>query len=82
WRHRASVTVHAPADQVIARVNPAVGTVEAIDEETCVLHTGDETLEGLAVHLGLLGVPFSVAEPPELVEHLRALSDRYRQATE
>ncbi|GLZ05236.1 DNA-binding transcriptional regulator [Actinomadura sp. NBRC 104412] len=80
WRHRASVTVHAPAEQIIDHINPAVGTVEAIDEHTCVLHTGADTLDSLAVHLGLLGTPFTVTEPPELVDLLRELSDRYRDA--
>ncbi|WP_395109726.1 helix-turn-helix transcriptional regulator [Actinomadura sp. SCN-SB] len=81
WRHRAGVTVHAPAERIIERINPAVGRVEAVDENTCVLHTGADSLNSLAVHLGLLGVPFTVAGPPELVEVLRDLSDRYREAT-
>src|SRR4051812_43295778 len=81
WRYRASVTVHAPAAQVIDRINPAVGTVEAIDAGSCVLHTGADELQTLAVHLGRLGVPFTVSGPPELVDHLRILAERYRLAT-
>jgi hypothetical protein len=54
--------------------------VEAIDAAACVLHTGSDTLDSLAVHLGLLGVPFTVTDPPELVDLLRALSERYRRA--
>ncbi len=80
WRHRADVTVHAPADEVTARINPAVGTVEAVDASTCVLHTGADSIETLAVHLGLLGYPFTVEEPPQLVDYLRTLADRYRDA--
>lgn len=82
WRYRADVTVHAPADAVTARINPAVGTVEAVDEHTCVLHTGVDSLDTLAVHLGLLGFDFRVTEPPQLVDYLRTLSDRYRDATD
>jgi predicted DNA-binding transcriptional regulator YafY len=82
WRHQARITVHAPADVVAARINPAVGTVEAIDEHACVLHTGADTLDSLAVHIGLLGLDFTVTEPPELVALLRTLSDRYRQAVD
>jgi hypothetical protein len=37
-------------------------------------------LATLAVHLGILGVDFQVNEPPELVDHLRTLADRYRRA--
>jgi hypothetical protein len=29
----------------------------------------------------MLGVDFEVSEPPELVEYVRALADRYRRAT-
>ncbi|WP_116051825.1 helix-turn-helix transcriptional regulator [Amycolatopsis palatopharyngis] len=81
WRYRARVTVHAPAEVVADRINPAVGTVEAVDAGTCVLDTGADTVDALAVHLGLLGADFTVSEPPELVELMHTLSERYRQAT-
>jgi predicted DNA-binding transcriptional regulator YafY len=81
WRYRARVRVHAPAEAVAAQINPAVGVLEVVDERTCVLDTGADTLERLAVYLGLLGVDFDVDDPPELVDHLRALADRYRRAT-
>ncbi|WP_370945280.1 helix-turn-helix transcriptional regulator [Amycolatopsis sp. cg5] len=81
WRYRARVTVHASAEVVTERVNPAVGTVEAVDADTCVLDTGADSLDSLAVHLSMLGVGFTVSEPPELVELVRELSERYRQAT-
>ncbi|MEU0509199.1 YafY family protein [Amycolatopsis sp. NPDC006125] len=80
WRHRAEVTVHAPAEVVRERINPAVGTVEAIDATTCVLHTGADTVQSIAVHLGLLDLDFTVTGPPELVDRLRVLSRRYRKA--
>jgi predicted DNA-binding transcriptional regulator YafY len=81
WRYHARVRVHAPAEQVRRRIPAAVGVVEAVDEGTCLLDTGADTLETLAVHLGMLGVDFEVGEPPELVAHLRDLADRYRRAT-
>uniref|UniRef100_A0AAU3GXJ0 YafY family transcriptional regulator n=1 Tax=Streptomyces sp. NBC_01401 TaxID=2903854 RepID=A0AAU3GXJ0_9ACTN len=82
WRHRARVTVHAPASAVLERINPAVGTVETVDEETCVLDTGADSLDTLAVHLGMLGFGFTVTEPAELVTHLRELAARYARSTE
>ncbi|WP_067139263.1 helix-turn-helix transcriptional regulator [Microtetraspora malaysiensis] len=81
WRYRARVTVHAPAEVVADRISAAVGTVEAVDAGTCVLHTGADTVETLAVHLGLLNADFVVTEPPELVAHLRTLAARYTAAT-
>ncbi|MEV6908999.1 YafY family protein [Amycolatopsis sp. NPDC051071] len=80
WRYRADVTVHASAAEVTGRINPAVGTVEAVDESTCVLHTGADSIETLAVHLGLLGYRFEVTAPACLVDYLRTLADRYRDA--
>jgi predicted DNA-binding transcriptional regulator YafY len=82
WRYRARVTVHAPATVVVDRVNPAVGVVTAVDDHTCVLETGADTVDSLAVHLGLLGHDFAVTDPPELVAHLRRLASRYARATE
>ncbi|GAA1695206.1 WYL domain-containing protein [Fodinicola feengrottensis] len=81
WRFHARITVRAPADQVADRISPAVGAVEAIDDQTCVLNTGADSIETLAVHIGMLGFDFTVTEPPELVAYLRELSARYQRAT-
>ncbi|GIH28377.1 DNA-binding transcriptional regulator [Acrocarpospora phusangensis] len=81
WRHHARVVVHAPAEEVARRINPAVGVVEAIDEHTCVLDTGADSVQTLAVHLSLLDLDFDVSEPPELVERLRMLAARYARST-
>ncbi len=81
WRWRAQVVVEAPAEWVVARINPSVGVVSPVDEATCLLDTGAESLDELGVYLGMLGVGFRVSSPPELVDHLRALADRYAAAT-
>jgi predicted DNA-binding transcriptional regulator YafY len=81
WRYHARVRVHAPAEELRRRVPAAAGVVEAVTERTCLLDTGADTLETLAVYLGMLGADFEVREPPELVAHLRGLADRYRRAT-
>jgi predicted DNA-binding transcriptional regulator YafY len=80
YRFQARVTVHASAAVIAARIHPAVGTVEAIDDHSCVLATGADRVETVAVYLGLLDADFEVTEPPELVAELRAVSDRYRRA--
>jgi hypothetical protein len=49
-------------------------------EGTCLIEVGSDSPEMLAVHLGMLGVDFTVTDPPELVEALRTLADRYRRA--
>ncbi|MBO3738346.1 helix-turn-helix transcriptional regulator [Actinoplanes flavus] len=81
WRHRAQVVVHASAERLAERINPAIGTITAVDDTRCLLDTGADTIEALAVHLGLLGVDFTVTAPPELVALVRELGNRYRRAT-
>ncbi|MEV0175460.1 YafY family protein [Streptomyces sp. NPDC050803] len=80
WRYRAQVVVHAPAEQLAERINPAIGTITAVDDTHCLLDTGADSVEALAVHLGLLGVDFTVTEPAELVDLVRVLGDRYQRA--
>jgi predicted DNA-binding transcriptional regulator YafY len=80
FRFQVRVTVHAPAAVVAARISPAVGVVEAIDDHSCVLATGADSVDTVAVYLGLLDIDFTVTEPPELVARLRKLADRYHRA--
>lgn len=77
WRYRATVTVYAPRASVLERIGPYVGTVTGVDEATCLLDTGSDNLETLAVYLGLLGFEFRVESPPELAGHVRELAARY-----
>jgi predicted DNA-binding transcriptional regulator YafY len=79
WRFRARVRVHAPAAAIAGRLPPAV-LVEAVDEHTCIVDVGSDTPQMLAVYLGMLDADFEVGEPPELLEQLRTLADRYRRA--
>ncbi|KHL10515.1 putative DNA-binding transcriptional regulator YafY [Mumia flava] len=80
WAVHARITVYAPADVVRARINDAVGVVEAVDDESCVLVTGADSAETIAVYVGMLGLDFRVSGPPAVVEHLRALAGRYAAA--
>jgi predicted DNA-binding transcriptional regulator YafY len=82
WAVHARITVLAPASKVRARINPAVGIVEAVDDESCVLITGADTVETMAVYIGLLDLDIRVEEPPELVDRMRVLSRRYGDATD
>lgn len=79
WAVHARIRVDAPADEVLGRINPAVGTVEP-DAGGSVLVTGGDSLETVAIWISMLGLPFHVTEPPELVEHVRGLAQRYAAA--
>ncbi|PRZ08670.1 putative DNA-binding transcriptional regulator YafY [Isoptericola sp. CG 20/1183] len=80
WAVHARIVVDATAEQVLARINPAVGTVEALPDGRSVLVTGGDSVETVAVWSGMLGFDFHVTEPPELVEHVRVLARRYARA--
>ena len=82
-RHRfeARVTLHAAADEIASRVPAHWGAVQPIGANACEYRTGDDDLGWLALRVAMLGVDFEVHEPPELVEHLRALAERLERAT-
>jgi hypothetical protein len=82
WAVHARITVYAPAAAVLARINPAVGLVEQLDAETSVLVTGADSAEMIAVYVGLLGMDFTVTEPPEVVAQVRLLAERYARAVD
>src|SRR5580658_6384130 len=78
--HQAKVTLHASVETAAERVPPGAGMLEAIDDHTCILHTGATSLDTLSVYLALIGFDFEVREPPELIEHVRWLAERFNRA--
>ncbi|MFE6306125.1 helix-turn-helix transcriptional regulator [Nocardiopsis sp. NPDC057823] len=80
WKVHARLRVHASAERVLERINPAVGVVEPVDGGISVLVTGADSLDTVAVYAGMLGMDFTVESPAELVPLLRALSERYARA--
>lgn len=79
WRYRARIRVFAPAADVARRL-PAGITITADGDRACVLAVGADSLQMIAHHIGLLDEDFEVVEPPELIDHMRRLSDRYARA--
>ena len=79
-RFEARVTLLASSEEMAARVPPYWGTFVGIDEHSCQYTTGDDNLSWLALRIAMLGVDFEVHEPPELIEHVRALASRLRRA--
>jgi predicted DNA-binding transcriptional regulator YafY len=79
-RHAARVTLHIPAEELTRRFPQLWGTVEAIDERTCEYRTSDDSLDWLAVRIGMLGVDFEIHEPPELAERFLVLAARFGRA--
>lgn len=79
-RYQASVILHAAAGEVAPRVPYAAGTLEEIDEHRCLLRTGSDWLDGLAIYIANIGVEFQIIEPPELIDRVRDLAGRLQRA--
>ncbi len=82
YPHQAKVKLYASVEMAAERIPAAVGLLEAIDEQTCMLHTGASSLDMLSVFMAMVGFEFEVHEPPELAERIRQLAGRFQRATE
>jgi predicted DNA-binding transcriptional regulator YafY len=77
WPYRSGLRLHAPASQVTGRVD---GVVTPIDEHTCLLEMASDSLDLVAILVAILDIDFDVESPPELVQHLRKLANRFTTA--
>jgi predicted DNA-binding transcriptional regulator YafY len=80
WPFHARVTLYGSVEAAAERLPPGAGTLEAIDEASCILHAGAYSLDRLSVWLALMGFEFEVREPPELIDRVRALAERFARA--
>ena len=81
YRYQAKILMHAPLAVLAERTSPSAGRLTAVDERTCLLHTGSNSLDELAVYVAIKGVDFDVIEPPELLDKIGELADRLRRTT-
>ncbi|MER5603725.1 YafY family protein [Streptomyces sp. NPDC002265] len=72
----AAVRLLVPLHEAAERVSPSAGTLEADGDDACVLRTGATSLDVMVVHVMMMGLPFEVLEPAELVEAIRTARDR------
>jgi predicted DNA-binding transcriptional regulator YafY len=82
YRYRARILFRAPAEDLADRTSPAAGQLEAAGPDACVLHTGSNSLDELALFVGLKGFDFQVLDPPELIPVLRSVSERLRRGAD
>src|SRR5580700_6896702 len=80
YRYQAKVLVAAPADVVAARIPGLGAVVEAVSESACLVISGSNYLDMIALHFAALDLPFTPLEPPELRARCAALSRRLGEA--
>jgi predicted DNA-binding transcriptional regulator YafY len=81
YQFRARVLLHAPVEAIAERIPATVATLHAIDEHSCILETGAGSLDGLSIYLALIGCEFEVREPPELIERIAQLAERFSRSS-
>jgi predicted DNA-binding transcriptional regulator YafY len=82
YRYQARILIHAPLEEVAQHTSPAAGRLEATGQHTCILHTGSNSLDELALHVAVKSFDFEVLDPPELIGVLRTLAERLRKAAD
>ena len=80
YRHQAAVVLDAPLHAVRDRVPATVAVLEDRGDGTTLMTTGSDDLDAIALHLAHLRMEFTVLEPPELLDHVRAIADRLARA--
>jgi predicted DNA-binding transcriptional regulator YafY len=80
YAHRAELILHAPAEQVSARVSPSAAVVERLDAKRCRISVGAQSLASLAAWTTSFGVDFEIIDPPELVDAFREIRERLDRA--
>ena len=80
YQHQARIILHVPIHAAAQRISPHVGVLESKGDQQCVLHTGSNSLDELALYVGLFQFPCTVIEPAELIEHIAHLTNRLADA--
>jgi predicted DNA-binding transcriptional regulator YafY len=75
------VIVHAPAEEVTARMGPWSGSIEPQGPGRCLLQLGGRSVDDIAFWLGVLEADFEVVDSPELAAAVQRIASRYARAT-
>ena len=74
-RYQVEVRYRAGAERVERALGYA-GTVEPVDEGTCVFRMSVDSLDWPSVIVGMVGVDFEIVGPPELRDAVREIGTR------
>lgn len=80
YEFRGSICIHAPLEVALPRVPAGAGILDKIDEQSCRLETGANSLTILAIYLLEMGLPFSVEGPENLRQEIRRASQALQES--
>jgi predicted DNA-binding transcriptional regulator YafY len=81
YRLRMRLRLKGSAQALAKHVPPWCGVLEAVDDESCILSTGAESIEALAAQMVLTAAEFEILDAHELIPELRTIAERLYRAT-
>jgi predicted DNA-binding transcriptional regulator YafY len=80
YRLRAVVRLRGSVATLAKRLPPWCGVLEPEGEESCLLRTGAESIEGLVCQLVVTGMDFELVEPKALRPRIRRVMERLERS--
>jgi predicted DNA-binding transcriptional regulator YafY len=81
YRYRMRIKLKGSVTELAKRIPSWCGVLEALDQGSCTLSTGADSVEALAAQIVLTGTDFDILDAPELVAELREIAARLDRAT-
>jgi predicted DNA-binding transcriptional regulator YafY len=81
YRYRMRIRLQGSVTELARRIPSWCGVLEALDQDSCALSTGADSIEALAAQVVLAGGDFEILEAPECIAELREISVRFERAT-
>jgi predicted DNA-binding transcriptional regulator YafY len=79
-RYEARLTVECAAAELQGR-RWLGGDITPLGEDRCELRTSDDNLDWLAMRIAMISAPYTVHEPPEVIDRLKLIADGIASAT-
>ena len=74
YRYRMRIKLKGSVAELAKRIPSWCGVLEVLDEESCTLSTGADSIEALAAQVVLTGADFDILEAPECVAEFREIA--------
>lgn len=81
YRYRMRIRLKGSVAELARRIPSWCGVLEVLDEESCALSTGADSIEARAAQVILAGADFDILEAPECLAGLREIAARLNRGT-
>lgn len=81
YRYRLRLRLKGSAAELAKQIPGWCGVLEALDDSSCALNTGADSIEALAAQVVLTAAEFEILDSHELAPELRKIADRLHRGT-